>query len=126
MQREHGSDDVDLLNDNGGTEWLMKGLKTNIKTGIDSNSILERESFYGSNRKAKVRIKSIWELMWDAFDDLIMKILFVAGIASIGINLWAEEDEREIAWVEGFAILVAVSLVVVVTAVNDLKKEKEF
>lgn len=62
--------------------------------------------------------------MWDAFDDLIMKILFVAGIVSIGINTWAEEEERNIAWIEGFAILVAVSLVVVVTAANDLQKEK--
>lgn len=64
--------------------------------------------------------------MWEAFDDLIMKILFVAGIASIIINTWAEEDHRQTAWIEGFAILVAVSLVVIVTAVNNLKKEKEF
>lgn len=64
--------------------------------------------------------------MWAAFDDLIMKILFVAGIASIGISTWAEEDHRSTAWIEGFAILVAVALVVVVTGVNDLKKEREF
>lgn len=62
--------------------------------------------------------------MWDAFDDLIMKILFIAGIVSIGINTWAEEEERNIAWIEGFAILVAVALVVTVTAANDLQKEK--
>jgi Ca2+/Na+ antiporter len=64
--------------------------------------------------------------MWEAFDDLIMKILFVAGIASIIINVWSEEEHREIAWIEGFAILIAVFLVVIVTALNDLKKEKEF
>lgn len=40
--------------------------------------------------------------------------------------MWAEADHRETAWIEGFAILVAVALVVVVTAVNDLKKEREF
>lgn len=64
--------------------------------------------------------------MWEAFDDLILKILFVAGIVSIGLNTWAEEEHREIAWIEGFAILVAVALVVTVTAVNNLKKEQEF
>ena len=37
-----------------------------------------------------------------------------------------EEDERSTAWVEGFAILLAVTIVVLVTAWNDLKKEKEF
>lgn len=50
----------------------------------------------------------------------------MAGIVTIGINVWAEEDHRSTAWIEGFAILVAVALVVMVTAVNDLKKEREF
>lgn len=64
--------------------------------------------------------------MWEAFEDLILRILFVAGIVTIAINLWAEEDHRGTAWIEGFAILIAVALVVIVTAVNDLKKEREF
>ena len=50
----------------------------------------------------------------------------MAGIASIIINVAMEEDERSTAWVEGFAILLAVTIVVLVTAWNDLKKEKEF
>lgn len=37
-----------------------------------------------------------------------------------------EEEERATAWIEGFAIIVAVLIVVFVTAFNDLKKEKEF
>lgn len=50
----------------------------------------------------------------------------VAGIASIIINMIMEADERSTAWIEGFAIIVAVLVVVFVTAYNDLKKEKEF
>lgn len=50
----------------------------------------------------------------------------VAGIASIIINVIMEEDERSTAWIEGFAIIIAVLIVVFVTAYNDLKKEKEF
>jgi len=42
------------------------------------------------------------------------------------INLAVEEEERGTAWIEGFAILIAVAIVVLVTASNDLKKEKEF
>ena len=59
-------------------------------------------------------------------DDLILKALVVAGIASIIINLILEEDERATAWIEGVAILLAVAIVVFVTAWNDLKKEQEF
>lgn len=61
--------------------------------------------------------------MWDAFEDLILRILFVAGIVTIAINVWAEEKHRSTAWIEGAAILIAVFLVVIVTAYNDLKKE---
>ena len=56
-------------------------------------------------------------------DDLILKALVIAGIASIIINLILEEDERATAWIEGVAILLAVAIVVLVTAWNDLKKE---
>lgn len=59
-------------------------------------------------------------------DDMILKALVVAGIASIIINLILEEDERATAWIEGVAILLAVAIVVFVTAWNDLKKEQEF
>ena len=57
---------------------------------------------------------------------MILIILFFAGIFSIIINTIVEEHERSTAWIEGFAILVSVVLVVVVTAYNDLKKEREF
>ena len=50
----------------------------------------------------------------------------VAGIASIIINVIMEDEERSTAWIEGFAIILAVLIVVFVTAYNDLKKEKEF
>lgn len=36
------------------------------------------------------------------------------------INTIVEEEERSTAWIEGFAILMAVALVVFVTAYNDL------
>lgn len=126
LQREHGSDDVDFLKDMGGNDWLKDGLKTDFENGIDSNSVPSREEQFGSNKKKEIEPKGLCQLMWEAFDDLILKILFVAGIASIPISVWSEEDHREIAWLEGFAILIAVFIVVIVTALNDLKKEKEF
>ncbi|MCP5019832.1 MAG: HAD-IC family P-type ATPase [Ketobacter sp.] len=105
--------------------WLENGLKTDFKNGIDEASIPEREHHFGSNRKEKLRVKTFWELVWETLDDLILKILVVAGIASIIINLIMEE-EKALAWIEGFAILVAVVIVVLVTVFNDMKKEREF
>ena len=45
-----------------------------------------------------------------------------AGILLIIMNL-ATEDEKETAWIDGFAILMSCAVVILVTAFNDLKKE---
>ena len=65
------------------------------------------------------------KLLWMALDDLMLKILLVAAIISIVIEM-IFSDHREIAWIEGAAILVAVAVVSLVTAWNDYKKESQF
>lgn len=65
-------------------------------------------------------MKTFWEFAWEAFDDFIIRLLVFAGVVSIIINMIVEEHERGTAWIEGFAILVAVGIVVFVTAWNDL------
>jgi len=52
--------------------------------------------------------------------------LIVAAFLSIAISMATEEDHREIAWIEGFAILCAVFISAFVQAVNDHQKEKQF
>lgn len=62
-----------------------------------------------------------------AMNDLMLKILIVSAVISIIISMiFAEPDERPIAWVEGGAILGAVLVVTTVTAWNDWQKEKQF
>lgn len=126
MQREHGSDDVDFMYQEGGYEWLQGGLQTDVNLGIKTDSIESRNTFYGNNRKKQVKLKGFFELAWNVLEDFILRVLVVAGIVSIIINMVMEKDQRNIAWIEGFAILVAVALVVIVTVLNDLKKEREF
>ena len=38
----------------------------------------------------------------------------------------ANDEQRVTAWIDGFAILIAVVIVVLVTAINDYTKEKQF
>ena len=37
-----------------------------------------------------------------------------------------EEEHREIAWIDGFAILIAVFIASIITCVNNYQKEKQF
>lgn len=39
MQREHGSDDVDFLEQKGGDQWLERGLLTDLKNGIQMENL---------------------------------------------------------------------------------------
>lgn len=49
-----------------------------------------------------------------------MKILIAAAIFSIAIEVGtASSEKRSTAWIEGFAVLVAVFVCATVTAVND-------
>jgi len=60
------------------------------------------------------------ELFCDALNDFTMKILMVAAVFSIIIEVaTSDSDKRPTAWIEGFAILVAVFVCATVTAVND-------
>ena len=56
----------------------------------------------------------------------MLKILIVAAILSLVISMIFEKDHRDIAWVEGAAILVAVFVVSFVSSYNDYAKEKQF
>lgn len=56
----------------------------------------------------------------------MLRVLLVAGVVSIVLEMISAADHRNTAWIEGFAIILAVFIVVTVTAINDRKKELEF
>jgi hypothetical protein len=67
------------------------------------------------------------ELLCTALEDFTMRILMVAAVVSIIIDCsTADSSHLATAWVEGFAILVAVAVCTNVTAFNDYQKERQF
>ena len=67
---------------------------------------------------------SIWQLAWDAASDTTLIILTIAAIISLVLGLTVASSGSS--WIEGVAIMVAVIAVVVVTAVNDYQKDRQF
>ena len=68
----------------------------------------------------EVPAKKFLEILLSALEDFTLRILMVAAIASIIIETaTAESSHRGTAWIEGFAILVAVFVCAGVTSVND-------
>lgn len=66
------------------------------------------------------------ELFWDALQDFTLRILLFFALISIPLEVGVKADHRSTAWIDGFAILVAVTVVATVTAVNDYQKESQF
>jgi len=66
-------------------------------------------------------LKGLIELILDALEDFTLRILLVASVVSIAISVGTahNNEERSHAWIEGFAIFVAVFVCASVTAVND-------
>lgn len=66
------------------------------------------------------------ELFFEALQDMTLIILMIAAVASIVVNMIMEAEHRSTAWIEGFAILMAVFVSSFVQALNNYQKEKEF
>ena len=94
------------------------------------NAFSDRKRVFGANRLPDKKIKSIWELAWIAFKDKVLILLTVAALISLAVGIYQSIDasggEARVQWVEGVAIIVAILIVVIVGAVNDYQRERQF
>ena len=120
------AEDIEAIANEGGLESFQEKLKTSFRSGLNStDDHTERVRIFGSNRPAKEKSKSYFEICKEVLTDPILRILLFSGILSLVIGATLD-DHPAYGWIEGFAIIVAVSVVVNVTAINDLQKEKKF
>jgi P-type Ca2+ transporter type 2C len=93
-----------------------------------SHSYMEqRRETYGRNILPEVQSKSLLRLMFEAWNDRTLIFLSIASLISLGVGIYEDvRDRSKIKWIEGFAILAAVIIVVIVTALNDYQKERNF
>jgi magnesium-transporting ATPase (P-type) len=108
----------------GGIEGLCSKLKSDPVRGLNPTDFDERDARYGSNFKAPPVRTPFCELFMGALDDFMLKILMICAVLSITIEMIFAAEHRNTAWIEGFAILVAVMVVSTVGAWNDYKKEE--
>lgn len=125
------SKDVKELNEIGGIDGLAAKLCVSVASGLPESEAQDafatRIAVFGKNELIEPPMVTIWELVWNALKEPILILLLVSAVVSIGFGVgFAEEGHESTGWIEGFAIIVAVFLVVGVTAGNDYSKEKKF
>eukprot|EP00668_Euglena_longa_P006784 GGOE01008108.1.p1 GENE.GGOE01008108.1~~GGOE01008108.1.p1 ORF type:complete len:1105 (-),score=368.79 GGOE01008108.1:645-3824(-) len=123
--------DLQLFQSTGGTTGISENLSIDLTHGLTSARVLEMREKYGANELPQAESVTYLGLVKEALQDLMMRMLIVAAVVSIvfGMTLkdpHTDEVDRSTGWIEGTAILISVSLVVNVTAINDYKKAKKF
>ncbi|CAF3451705.1 unnamed protein product [Rotaria sp. Silwood1] len=139
LMQTRGHDGVIELNEiYGGLSGLGQKLKTNLITGLsdDENDISIRVTAFGKNEIPPKPPKTFFRLMFDALQDVTLIILIICAVISFALSFYhpAEETfiaetrpkEANVEWIEGAAIIIAVIVVVLVTAFNDWTKEQQF
>ncbi|KAI7872032.1 PMCA-type calcium-translocating P-type ATPase [Spinellus fusiger] len=92
----------------------------------------ERKRAFGCNNIPEAPTKSLFSLVWTVFNDQTLLMLTGAAFMSLFAGIYNDmsdkhpKDEPKIGWVDGVAILLAVIVVVITSAINDYEKEKQF
>lgn len=76
------------------------------------------------NAKQLSKTKSLFELIIECFEDLMLRILLLAALVALIIGII--NDGLAHGWIEGASIFFAVGIIVTVTAGNNYMKEKQF
>ncbi len=96
------------------------------------NAFADRKRVYSDNRLPERKAKNIFQLAWMAYNDKVLILLTVAAVISLALGLYQtfgqphKDGEAPVEWVEGVAIMAAIVIVVVVGALNDWQKERQF
>eukprot|EP00005_Dracoamoeba_jomungandri_P005509 CAMPEP_0174260700 /NCGR_PEP_ID=MMETSP0439-20130205/10309_1 /TAXON_ID=0 /ORGANISM="Stereomyxa ramosa, Strain Chinc5" /LENGTH=977 /DNA_ID=CAMNT_0015345003 /DNA_START=56 /DNA_END=2989 /DNA_ORIENTATION=+ len=108
-------------------EGLCEALGTDPENGLGKadidNKFETRRKAFGENRLPPPKETTFLELVMEGLEDKTLILLMVSAVISLVLGIMENPSSG---WIEGTAILIAVALVVLVTALNDFQKEKQF
>uniref|UniRef100_A0A7N0TN73 Calcium-transporting ATPase n=1 Tax=Kalanchoe fedtschenkoi TaxID=63787 RepID=A0A7N0TN73_KALFE len=106
-----------------GVEGIIKVLETDREKGIGGD-VTRRQNLFGANTYHKKPPKGLLFFVADAFKDTTILILMVCAALALAFGIKVH-GARE-GWYEGGSIFVAVFIVIVVSALSNLRQERQF
>lgn len=134
LMENRGAEAVRTLESMGGIQEICNKLSSSPVEGLSGKELYleERKLVFGSNSIPAPPQKKFIALVWAAFKDVTLMFLTVAAFISLGLYFYRpsgediDEDDHKYGWIEGAAIITSVCVVVLVQAVNNYSKEKQF
>lgn len=111
----------------GGVKGLAAILESDVKGGIGSTAeadLMRRKNVFGANEYQKPPAKNFLRFVLDAFKDTVIMILLACAVISLGFGI--KQDGWKDGWFDGGSIILAVFLVVAVSAVTNFKQYRSF
>jgi Ca2+-transporting ATPase len=120
-----------LLEQFGGQNGLVSVLRTDAAKGIDSSSVRLRREQHGRNQLPPTENQPFLEHVKEALSDKTMLILMGAACVSVILGMTTPDPrtgtvDYSTGWVEGFAILISIAIVTIVSSVNNYQKQQQF
>ncbi|KAG6724865.1 hypothetical protein I3842_02G003400 [Carya illinoinensis] len=109
----------------GGVDGIAEKLCTSTNNGLSTDSDLKRRrEIYGINKFTESEGRSFWVFVWEAAQDMTLRILgacaFVSSIVGITMEGWPKGAY------DGLGIVASILLVVFVTATSDYRQSLQF
>ncbi|KAM0421954.1 hypothetical protein ACHAPD_000396 [Fusarium lateritium] len=113
------------------TTDVLPSTEAHDSHAVAKDAFPDRKRVYGANRLPEPKAKSFLQLAWIALQDHVLILLCIAAVVSLALGLYqtfgaTHHEGAKVEWVEGVAIIVAITIVVVVGAANDWQKERQF
>ncbi|KAM3130810.1 hypothetical protein pb186bvf_017105 [Paramecium bursaria] len=108
----------------GGLDVIMEKLQSDRKRGIDQESVLARQQYFGTNNLPPPKPVSFWHCAYHQTKDFCIRILALAAILMFSLAFLSPDPLDSI--IQAVSIVIAVLMVVMIGATTDYRKEKQF
>ncbi|KAJ3188439.1 hypothetical protein HDU85_005590 [Gaertneriomyces sp. JEL0708] len=106
---------------------LNIGASEEDRSYIPPHDEANRVRVFGNNSLPEPVSKTLLQFMWGAIQDKTLIVLCIAAAVEIAIGIYKIVDKNEsLAIIDGGAIIVAVLIVVMVSSINDFRKQAQF
>ena len=122
-ERGDNCNDLQYFMSQNGIQELIDALNTNEIRGISNTE--GREEVYGSNKVFVEPVPPFCAYVWEALEDMMVRILIVCAIVQIVLGATLS-DEPSKDWIDGVSIIIAILVVVLVGSITNYQKETKF